>query len=73
MALIPLEQLDDSERLRSIVKALWKVLDDIDTAGDMAENCNDFRRYALARTHLRFEHVESDGYTLFVQQSQKNL
>jgi len=51
-------------------KALWGLLDDIDTASDMfkprdLESYQKFYKYAMARTEARHLVCRSDGYELF--------
>ena len=57
----------DTDRLRADVEFLWSLLDDIDTASDMAK-CNDkwYRARVEAIQGKRHQRVTSDGYSLFV-------
>jgi hypothetical protein len=61
-------ECEDVELLRNIVEKLWDIIDDIDTASDMAKD-ND-RRYRNRVEFLqrqRFDYVMSDGYELFIK------
>lgn len=52
--------------LRGEVMRLWSLLDDIDTAGDMFKpEINSYFRYVNDKAQERFNHIISDGYTLF--------
>jgi rubrerythrin len=47
------------------VAVLWKLLDDIDTAGDMFKpEINDYFRYINHKANERHKYLISDGYTL---------
>ena len=66
-----LDACNDTERLREVAMYLWKLLDDIDTAGDMFKpNCIDsfksYEAYVNKKQALRFQHITSDGYDLFM-------
>ncbi len=63
----PLAEETDVERLRDDVDFLWSLLDDIDTASDMAKD-NDkwYRARVEAVQGKRHQRVASDGYKLFV-------
>ncbi len=56
------------ERMREKAEALWQMLDDISTAGDMFKpDLNDpFVKYVLAQCEERSNEFTSDGYELFV-------
>jgi hypothetical protein len=59
-------QLREATRYKAAAEALWKLLDNIDTADDAARE-NDARYRATARTMAkrRYEHAQSfDGHTL---------
>lgn len=50
---------------REIVEFLWKLLDDIDTMGDVAKSDDAFYRQAVEKIqNKRWEVGTSDGYTL---------
>ena len=55
-------------RLRVKAEALWGLLDDISTAGDMFKpDLNDpFVKYVLSHCEEKNKHFESDGYNLYV-------
>lgn len=57
-----------AERMREKAEALWCLLDDISTAGDMfkPDLKNPFVAYVLRKCEERSKHFESDGYKLFV-------
>jgi hypothetical protein len=56
----------DVDRLTKKAHALWQILDDIDTAGDMYKGDYDaLSRYALDKSEERSKYfVSLDGYTL---------
>ncbi len=64
----PLSEVTDADRLRADVEFLWQLLDDIDTAGDMAKD-ND--KWYRARVEMiqgkRHQRITSDGYSLFAR------
>ena len=44
---------------------LWKLLDDIDTAGDMFKpEINGYFKYVQKKVEQRFKQMESDGYKI---------
>ena len=54
------------EEWKAKAEALWALLDDIDTAGDMFKpEITPFFRYVIAKAEERHKHMESDGYKLF--------
>lgn len=57
-----------AERMREKAEALWCLLDDISTAGDMfkPDLRSPFVAYVLRKCEERGQHFESDGYKLFV-------
>lgn len=63
----PLSEERDINRMRDDIKFLWKLLDDIDTASDIAKG-NDalYRKLVEARQKKRHERITSDGYSLFM-------
>lgn len=64
----PLDTANDIAALRSAVAFLWDLLDDIDTAGDVAkENDRLYRAIVNAKQRMRFDRVSSDGYSLFLK------
>lgn len=64
----PLAEVMDVDRLRADVEFLWRLLDDIDTASDMAK-AND--KWYRARVEMiqgkRHQRITSDGYSLFAR------
>lgn len=59
------------EECREIAKALWGLLDDIDTASDMFKpsdlnSYKAFYNYARKKAEERGECLESDGYKLYL-------
>jgi len=68
-----LDDCSDVERLRETVKHLYDLLDDIDTAGDMAKSNDAGYRKLVEQIQRRkndnvgqWGGVSSDGYTLFI-------
>ncbi len=55
------------ERMREKAEALWQMLDDISTAGDMfkPDLSDPFVKYVLAQCEERGKEFVSDGYDLF--------
>ncbi|MDH3354502.1 MAG: hypothetical protein OEL79_04725 [Chromatiales bacterium] len=55
-------------RMRVKAEGLWKMLDDISTAGDVFKPDLDdpFVKYVLSKCEERSKHFQSDGYDLFV-------
>jgi len=63
----PLAEETDVDRLRADVDFLWSLLDDIDTAADMAKDNDKWYRARVEAIHgKRHQRVTSDGYKLFV-------
>jgi len=63
----PLCEEQDIERLRADVEFLWSIIDDIDTASDMAKGNNVFYRARVEQLQSkRHQRVTTDGYGLFV-------
>ena len=63
----PLCEELDVKRLRGDVDFLWSLLDDIDTASDIAKADNNlYRAMVEVMQKRRHERVTSDGYSLFV-------
>ena len=57
----------DVKRLRDDINFLWSLLDDIDTAGDIAKADDRlYRSMVEVMQRRRHERVTSDGYSLFV-------
>lgn len=61
----------DSGSLCIIAKALWRLLDDIDTASDMfkptdLDGYKAFYKYSMRKANKRFGLLESDGYNLYL-------
>lgn len=56
----------DVERLEGVVRFLWQLLDNIDTADDMAKSDDAaYRRIAKAQQARRWESgITTDGYTI---------
>jgi len=62
-----LSEIDDIAWLRKATETLWQLLDNIDTADDMAkENCNFYRALVQKEMEKRFNILISDGYNLFL-------
>lgn len=55
------------ERMREKAEELWKLLDNISTAGDAYKpNLDDpFVKYVLRECEKKGKHFESDGYKLY--------
>ena len=52
---------------RKIAMELWKLLDDVDTAGDMFKPPIDsFFKYVTNKAELRHKYLKSDGYNLIL-------
>ena len=52
-------------RYKKIAFELWKLLDDIDTAGDMYKPAiNGYFKYVCKKAEKRFKLIGSDGYNL---------
>lgn len=67
-----LQEETDVKRLRDDVEFLWGLLDDIDTASDIAKD-NDklYRNMVEVMQARRRERVISDGYSLFMVPNMK--
>lgn len=60
-------ECNDVELLRTIVEGLWDLLDDIDTASDIAKEDNSWYRDRVeVIQRKRFIYATSDGYELFI-------
>jgi hypothetical protein len=61
-------ECEDVELLCNLVEKLWDIIDDIDTASDMAKD-NDrwYRNRVEFLQRQRFDYVMSDGYELFIK------
>ena len=63
----PLDEVKDIDQLRATVEFLWDLLDNIDTASDMAKgNDKAYREYVENQQSRRHQRVTSDGYNLFM-------
>ena len=63
----PLSEEQEVKRLRDDVDFLWSLLDDIDTASDIAKADDKlYRAMVEAMQNRRHERVTSDGYSLFM-------
>jgi hypothetical protein len=61
-------ECEDTELLRNLVEKLWDIIDDIDTASDMAKFDDKwYRRKVESLQSKRFYYVTSDGYELFIK------
>jgi len=55
-----------AEQWQTKAEALWALLDDIDTAGDMFKpETTPFFKYVIGKAEERHRYIESDGYKLF--------
>lgn len=56
------------ERMREKAEALWSLLDDISTGGDIfkPDLSDPFVKYVLEICERRSDHFNGDGYTLYV-------
>jgi hypothetical protein len=62
-----IEDVTDADHLRTIAVALYQLLDDIDTAGDIAKSDDKLYRNIVERIQVqKNKHLESDGYNLFL-------
>lgn len=53
------------EEWKAKAEALWALLDDIDTAGDMFKpEIGAYFRYVNLKASERFQHMKSDGYKI---------
>jgi hypothetical protein len=65
---------DTIELLINQVKFLWGLLDDVDTAGDMAKRNDKAYRSIVEGIHLKRQQVaESDGYEIFIKECPVDL
>ena len=56
---------DEIEKWKTIANALFQLLDDIDTAEDIAKSNNKLFRSLVHKTHLkRYDFAETDGYNV---------
>jgi len=54
-------------KYKELADNLWKLLDDISTAGDMFKPTdNSYVRYVNKKVEERHKYLESDGYKLYV-------
>jgi hypothetical protein len=61
-------ECEDVELLRNLVEKLWDIIDDIDTASDMAKADDKWYRLRVESLQSkRFNYVTSDGYKLFIK------
>jgi hypothetical protein len=61
-------ECEDVELLCNLVEKLWDIIDDIDTASDIAKADDEwYRRRVEFLQRKRFNHVTSDGYELFIK------
>ena len=68
----PLSQETDTSRLRCTVDFLWSLLDDIDTASDIAKKDDKlYRQIVEAIQSRRKEQVASDGCELYLVDGEK--
>lgn len=64
---LPLDEEKDPDKLRDMAAKLWKMLDDIDTASDIAKSNDGFyRKMVEAVQKRRHQIITSDGYGLFL-------
>lgn len=62
----PLAEVNNVDWLRQEVQRLWDLLDDIDTASDIAKGNDEWYRRRVEHLQAkRFDSVTSDGYGLF--------
>ena len=55
----------DCDTWKAIAEALWGLLDDVDTAGDMFKPpINNFFKYVIRKSEERHKYLHSDGYEL---------
>ena len=69
---LPLEEEKDPDKLRLMASMLWQLLDDIDTASDIAKS-NDifYRKMVEAVQKRRHQIITSDGYGLFLPEEKQ--
>lgn len=59
----------DLEIWKSIAVQLWKLLDDVDTAGDIFKPpINNFFKYVTKKSIERHKFLTTDGYDIFLTQ-----
>lgn len=64
---IPIESVNEADKLRSIAVALWQIIDDIDTASDVAKDRDIYYRNMVQEIQKkRHLFLVSDGYNLFL-------
>lgn len=69
---LPLDEEKDPDKLRDMAVKLWKMLDDIDTASDIAKSNDGFyRRMVEAVQKRRHQIITSDGYGLFLPEEKQ--
>jgi len=62
----------DAETWKAIAVALWGLLDDVDTAGDMFKPpINNFFKYVIGKSEERHKYIKSNGYTLILTEKCK--
>jgi len=66
--------MKDDMRIKA--EALWSLLDDIDTASDIFKPSDEktyeaFYKYAMKQVEKRFNHFESDGYSILTTEEWK--
>ena len=65
-------EIEDVKTLQKMVDDLWKLLDNIDTIGDMARsNDKAFRNMTEKQQRKRFDVLTSDGYDLFLPKGEE--
>jgi hypothetical protein len=65
---VPLEEINDVIKLRSMIEYLFQKLDNIDTLSDICKNNEScFRNQALKQANSRHDVIQTDGYKLFVK------
>jgi hypothetical protein len=54
------------EKQKGIIEDLWQIIDDIDTAGDMAKDDNSYYRKLVEQIQKKRwdTDIKSDGYTI---------
>ncbi len=61
--------MDYKEEYKKIAEALWSLLDDIDTAGDMFKpEITNYFKYVNKKAAERFKYAKSDGYRIFLEE-----
>ncbi len=65
---IPLSKCTDLKKLRMIVEHLYMLLDNVDTADDLAkDNDKMYRNLAFRAQKKKNEYIITDGYGIFVK------